>query len=136
MSDAKLSGPDLGAVKRASVAAEKTKLPATTTVKLSRFLREYVVAKAEWNESIDHALRRLLGLPNGDRAAEKIQEPDRKIIKEALQASQAPGAPPTVTVKVSRFLREYVSAKGLKTESIDITLRRLLSLPVEEKAAS
>jgi len=136
MSDQKTSGPDIGAVKRASAAAERTKLPATTTVKLSRFLREYVVAKAEWNESIDHALRRLLGLPNGDRPAEKIEEPDRKVVKEAMLAAQAAGAPPTVTVKVSRFLREYVSAKGLKTESIDITLRRLLGLPVEEKAAS
>jgi hypothetical protein len=41
--------------------------PPTTTVKLSRFVREYITAKAEWNESIDSTLRRLLGLPAEDR---------------------------------------------------------------------
>lgn len=48
-------------------AGDKT-LSRTTTVKFSRFVREYVTLKAAWNESIDSTLRRLLGLPPQEEA--------------------------------------------------------------------
>jgi hypothetical protein len=66
----KVLQPDRQAVAKAMKAAEKSELPGNTTVKVSRFLREYITAKAQWNESIDHTLRRLLGLPqdNGQEA--------------------------------------------------------------------
>jgi hypothetical protein len=112
-------------------------LPPTTTVKLSRFLREYLVLSAEWNESIDHVLRRLLGLPPEDgESAPKAAEIDRKIVKEAEKASAQAGITPTVTVKISRFLRDHVFSKARKTESIDFTLKRLLGLPLVGKEAS
>lgn len=112
-------------------------LPPTTTVKLSRFLREYVTLSAEWNESIDHVLRRLLGLScDHEKTVGKAAEPDRKIMKEAEKAAAQAGVTPTVTVKISRFLREQVFAKAKKTESIDFTLRRLLGLPIEDKQVS
>lgn len=62
----KVLQPDKEAVGKAQKAAEKSGLPSTTTVKISRFLREYITAKAQWNESIDHTVRRLLGLPQDD----------------------------------------------------------------------
>jgi hypothetical protein len=134
----KLEGPDGNAVKKAIRAAERTELPPTTTVKITRFLREYVVILAQWNESIDHAFRRLLGLPLEDKAKVKINgnpktEPDEDAVKKALETAARPGMDQTITVKVSRFLREYVLAKAKKTESIDYTLRRLMGLPQEEK---
>lgn len=111
-------------------------LPPTTTVKLSRFLREYVILSAEWNESIDHVLRRLLGLScEKEQSNGKAPDLDQKIVKEARKAAAVPGVTPTVTVKISRFLREHVLAKAKKTESIDSTFRRLLGLPVEGEAA-
>jgi negative regulator of replication initiation len=109
-------------------------LPPTTTVKLSRFLREYVILSAEWNESIDHVLRRLLGLSNGQKPVQKAPELDKKVIKEAEKAAAMPGVAPTVTVKISRFLREYVLDEAKRSESIDFTFRRMLGLPIEEKA--
>jgi len=117
---------------------EKTApLPPTTTVKLSRFLREYVILSAEWNESIDHVLRRLLGLSCEDgKPGVKAPELDRKVIKEAEKAASKTSVPSTVTVKISRFLREHVLAKAKRTESIDGTFRRLLGLPLEKKEAS
>jgi hypothetical protein len=62
----KVLQPDKEAVDKAQKAAGKSGLPSTTTVKVSRFLREYITAKAQWNESIDHTIRRLLGLPQED----------------------------------------------------------------------
>lgn len=59
----KVLQPDKQAIVKAMKAAERSELPGNTTVKVSRFLREYITAKAQWNESIDHTLRRLLGLP-------------------------------------------------------------------------
>jgi len=59
----KVLQPDKQAIMKAMKAAERSELPGNTTVKVSRFLREYITAKAQWNESIDHTLRRLLGLP-------------------------------------------------------------------------
>lgn len=111
-------------------------LPPTTTVKLSRFLREYVILSAEWNESIDHVLRRLLGLSNGEKPVLRAPELDRKTVKEAEKAASMKGVTPTVTVKISRFLREHVLAKARRTESIDATLKRLLGLPLEKVEAS
>jgi hypothetical protein len=37
-------------------------LPKTTTVKISVWLSEWLAKKAHWNESIDHVIKRLLGL--------------------------------------------------------------------------
>lgn len=126
MSETKVSDPSRSAVKKAP-----SKLPPTTTVKLSRFLREYVILSAEWNESIDHVIRRLLGLSNGEKPIARAPELDKKIIKEAQKAAAQAGVAPTVTVKISRFLREHVLAKAKKSESIDFTLRRLMDLPLE-----
>jgi hypothetical protein len=65
----KVLQPDKEDVSKAMKAADKSALPNTTTVKISRFLREYITAKAQWNESIDHTVRRLLGLPQDGQEA-------------------------------------------------------------------
>lgn len=125
------------AVKWAKERADKAGLPPTTTVKISSFLREYIVGKADWNESIDHALRRFLGLPPADgQPPAPPLVPDKKAVKDAIVAATNNPAHPTITVKISRFLREYITVKAKNGESIDETLRKLLLLPLEEKAAS
>jgi ribosomal protein S21 len=37
------------------------KPPETTTIKVTKEVRDYIVGEAHWNESIDQTLRRLLG---------------------------------------------------------------------------
>lgn len=38
-----------------------------TTIKVSERLMEHIVGKAAWKESIDHTLRRLLGIPADEK---------------------------------------------------------------------
>ncbi len=44
-----------------SRAGTPPKKPSTTVVKISREVREYIVAHAAWNQSVDSTLRVLLG---------------------------------------------------------------------------
>lgn len=45
-------------------APKKRKKPAAwTTIKVTEATRNYIVNSADWNESVDHTLRRLLKLP-------------------------------------------------------------------------
>ncbi len=50
-----------------SPSTKKRKKPAEwTTIKVTEFLRNYIIQCAKWNESVDHTLRRLLKLPFED----------------------------------------------------------------------
>jgi len=52
-----------GTAKKSSVA--------WTTIKITELLREYITSKAEWNESVDHTIRRLLKLEQAEVVAKK-----------------------------------------------------------------
>jgi hypothetical protein len=105
-----------------------TRAPETTTIKISRFLREYIAICAEWGESIDETIVRYL--PKGKKSVSKA--PFDQVEKAQKNAAKSE-LPPTTTVKIARTTFARVIERAQWNRSIDGTLRLLFGLPADEK---
>ena len=94
---------------------------ASCTIKISRYVRDYIESKASVVEPADRTLRRLLGLKlqPGLFPAKKASPPKSKI--------------PWTTIKITVPLRDHITSRAGWNESVDHTLRRLLKLNLEGK---
>lgn len=91
------------------MARTSSKASSSTTVKISRRVEVHIQRKAEPGESVDHTLRRLLGM--------KV----RPVVKKANSD--------TTIVKISRSVMAHIERRSRIGESRDLTLRRLLGFP-------
>jgi hypothetical protein len=94
---------------------------ASCTIKISRFVRDHIEKKTTLAEPTDRSLRRLLGL--------KLQKGEFSLKDPYPKDPDKKPVAPWTTIKVTEFLRDYITSKAEWNESVDHTLRRLLKLP-------
>lgn len=95
---------------------------AKCTIKISRLVRDHIEKKTTLAEPTDRTLRRLLGL--------KLQKGEF-VVRVKDKNAEKPDAPWT-TIKITEFLRDYITGHAGWNESVDHTIRRLLKLPLED----
>ncbi len=95
---------------------------ASCTIKISRYVRDYIEQKAEVIEPADRTLRRLFGLKlqKGEFPPKKGSPPRRtKLV-------------PWTTIKITVPLRDHITSRAEWNESVDHTIRRLLKLDLDK----
>lgn len=91
-----------------------TRIPTTTTIKVSRRVMKYIEANSMPDESVDETLRRLL-----------------KLATNGHPKPQGP-LPMTTTIKVSKTVMSHIRDSAKIKESRDMTLGRLLGVEADD----
>lgn len=100
--------------RRVGKKVQKSKIPMTTTIKVSRRVMKHIEASALHDESVDETLRRLL-----------------KLATNGQPKPQGP-LPMTTTIKVSKIVMGHIRDRAKAKESRDMTLGRLLGIEAED----